>query len=203
MPTITAIFCDIGGVLLTNGWERESRWKLAEQFGLDWEEFEGRHDLVSTAFDTGRLTIDQYLDRTVFYRERNFPRQAVRDFMFDQSQPYPDSLELLGRLARSGKYFLAALNNEPTELNLYRIARFGLRNYFPVFFSSCFLAVKKPDQAIYDLALAITQRAPEECLFIDDRPPNVECAERLGMRAIQFLDAARLERDLRGMGLEF
>jgi putative hydrolase of the HAD superfamily len=203
MQNIKAIFSDVGGVLLTNGWDRNSRYKLVEQFGLDGEDFEGRHELVSTALDTGRLTLDQYLDRTIFYRPRNFARQAIKDFMFDQSQPYPDSLRLLGRLAQSGKYFLAALNNESTELNLYRIARFGLRDYFAVFFSSCFVGVRKPDEAIYKLALELTQRAPEECLFVDDHALNLECAKCLGMRTIQFVDAPRLEADLREAGLVF
>jgi putative hydrolase of the HAD superfamily len=203
MPNITAIFSDVGGVLLTNGWDRKSRLKLAQQFGLDWDDFEGRHELLSTALDTGHLTLDQYVERTIFYRPRDFPRQAIKDFMFEQSQPYPESLALLGRLAASGKHFLAALNNESTELNLYRIKRFGLRNYFAVFLSSCFLGVMKPNEAIYELALAITQRVPEECLFIDDRPLNLECAQCLGMRTIQFFDATRLEADLRRAGVVF
>jgi putative hydrolase of the HAD superfamily len=202
MPQISAVFSDVGGVLLTNGWDRGSRKSLVETFGLDREDFEDRHQLVSAAFDTGQLELDQYLERTIFYRPRSFSKQAVIDFMYAQSQPFPESLELMARLAQSCTTLLAALNNESRELNLYRIEKFGLRKYFSVFFSSCYLGVQKPNVKIYRLALDLAQRAPEECVFIDDRPLNLECARQLGMHTVQFLNAAQLEADLDNLGVE-
>jgi putative hydrolase of the HAD superfamily len=202
MVTITTVFSDVGGVLLTNGWDRDSRHKFVENFSLDWAEFGDRHELVSTAFDTGKLDLDRYLDRTVFYRPRDFTREQVKEFMYAQSQPYPESLALIGRLAQTKKYLMTTLNNESTELNKYRIASFGLRNYFTAFFSSCYLGVKKPDEAIYVLALELTQRPPEECVFIDDRALNLECAKRHGMYTIQFQNASQLESDLRALRIE-
>jgi putative hydrolase of the HAD superfamily len=200
---ITAIFSDVGGVLATNGWDRHSRLKLVEQFRLDWDEFEDRHELVVTAFETGHITLDQYLDRTVFYRARSFPREQIKDFMFGQSQPNDGSLKVMASLAATGRYFLATLNNESRELNLHRIERFGLKKYFTVFFSSCFLGVNKPDEEIYAKALAISQRSPEECVFIDDRALNLDVPKRLGMKAIQFQSAGQLGSDLRALGVEF
>lgn len=203
MAKITAVFSDVGGVLLSNGWDRHSRRKLVEQFKLEWDEFEDRHELVATAFETGHLALDHYLERTIFYRPRDFSVEQARQFMFDESRPCGDSLALLARLAGSCRYFLATLNNESRELNLHRIERFGLKKYFTVFFSSCFLGVKKPDEEIYVKALEMSQRAPAECVFIDDRALNLECARRLGMRTIQFQDAKQLERELRALGVEF
>ena len=203
MAAITAIFSDVGGVLLTNGWDRHSRRRLVEQFKLDWDEFEDRHELISTAFETGRLTLDHYLDRTVFYRPREFSKDRIKDFMLAESEPIEGSLELIARLAASCKSFLSTLNNESRELNLYRIERFGLKKFFTVFFSSCFLGAKKPDEEIYVKALAISQRAPAECVFIDDRALNLDVPRRLGMRTIQFQNAAQLESDLRALGVEF
>ncbi len=200
--SITAIFSDVGGLLGTNGWDRVSRRKAAEQFKIDGVELENRHELVVAAFEIGQLTLEDYLNRIVFYRPRDFTRQEFKDFMFAQSQPFPESLALFDRLARSKKYFLATLNNESLELNLERIARFGLRKYFTVFFSSCFLGIKKPDVAIYQLALKMTQRAPEECLFIDDRPLNVECARTCGMNTIHCQDPALLAEQLRDVSIE-
>lgn len=202
MPKISAVFSDVGGVLLTNGWDRSARDKLVEQFGLEGEDFEDRHQRVGAGLDTGQLEIDPYLDRTIFYRPRSFPKQAVREFMFAQSKAIPGSLALVARLAQTRQVLLATLNNESRELNLYRIEKFGLRNYFTVFFSSCFLGVQKPDPQIYRLALDLSQRAPEECVFIDDRPVNLECARQLGIHTIQFLNAAQLEGDLRSLGVE-
>ena len=134
MPKISAVFCDVGGVLLTNGLDHGERARLVEKFGLDASDFEGRHQMLSAALDSGQLDLDQYLDRTIFYRPRPFRKQEVRDFMYAQSEALPDSLALIARLAQADNVFLATLNNESRELNLHRIEKFGLRNYFSVFF---------------------------------------------------------------------
>lgn len=196
MAKITTLFWDVGGVLLTNGWPGASRRLAAQRFDLDWEEFEGRHEPIMSAFETGRVGLEEYLDQAVFFRTRPFSREDFRNFMLDQSKPYPETLALLARLAESKKYLLCALNNESVELNLYRIERFHLRRYFTAFFSSCFLGVRKPDEAIYRVALHISQKVPEECLFIDDRAPNIEAAARLGIGTIHYQNPARLQEEL-------
>ena len=202
MPKISAIFFDVGGVLLTNGWDRHSRKRLADQFQLDWEDFDDRHELIGTELETGKLSLDHYLERTIFYRQHNFTPQDIKDFMFAQSRALSGSLEFIARLSQNKKYLLATLNNESRELNAFRIQKFGLREYFTVFFSSCFLGVKKPDEAIYRLALNISQRSPEECVFVDDRQLNLECARRLGMETIHFHGIDQLEHSLRKAGVE-
>ncbi len=200
--SVSALFWDVGGVLLTNGWDTASRQAAAARFGLDWKEFEDRHQLVVTPFETGRLDLEEYLQRTVFYRARGFGVEDFRAFMFAQSQPYPDALAIVERLARTGRYFLATLNNESLDLNLHRIRHFALRNYFAAFFSSCFLGVKKPEEAIFRLALQVTQRAPRECIVIDDRAVNLECATACGMIVIQYQNPAQLGDDLTRAGVE-
>lgn len=192
MPEIKAIFFDVGGVFLSNGWSHASRKLAAETFSLEWEDFEQRHQFVRTALETGRLTLDAYIEATVFFKERSFSRERFKEFMRDQSKPFPESLTLLADLAASGRYFLATLNNESRELNQYRIEKFGLQRYFQAFFSSSFLGVMKPDQAIYRLALDVTQYQPDSCLFVDDRPINVEGAARLGMQTIRYQGADQL-----------
>lgn len=203
MVKVTALFWDVGGVLLTNAWDKGSRHKACQKFSLDWEEFEERHELIVAAFEKGELSLKEYLDRTVFYRPRSFADQEFKDFMFAESQACPETLAIVERLAKSKQYLLATLNNESLELNVYRINRFGLRNYFAVFFSSCFLGAKKPEEAIYRLALQISQHAPEESVFIDDRALNLECArDCVGMRTIHFQDPPQLRHDLSGLGIE-
>lgn len=203
MAEIKALFWDVGGVLLTNGWDRHARQRAVEAFKLDWEDFEDRHELISTRFETGRLTLERYLERTIFYRPRDFGKEEFKAFMFSQSKSIDGTLDLLERLARAGKCLLGTLNNESRELNHYRIEHFELKKYFNVFFSSCFLGVKKPDDEIFRLVLDLSQHAPEECIFIDDRKLNLECAGRIGLRTLHFENAAQLEGDLRGAGLEF
>ncbi|MGH9430827.1 MAG: HAD family hydrolase [Terriglobia bacterium] len=201
MAKISAIFSDVGGVLGTNGWDRKARQKAAKKFGLDWDDFEGRHELVVSALEVGRMTLDEYLDHTIFCRPCRFSREEFAAFMKEQSQPHPSSLALFQKLASSGRYFLTTLNNESLDLNLYRIQSFGLKRCFSLFVSSCFVGVKKPDAAIYQMALRLTQRAPEECLFIDDRALNVEAARHCGMNALQCLNPAKLEQQIGEVGL--
>lgn len=202
MTEINTILWDLGGVVLTDAWDHTIRRKAAEHFNLDWEDFEERHDQIMTAFETGRLPLMEYLERTVFYRPRPFTADQFRAFMFAQSQPHPNVLSVLGRLADSGKYLLGALNNESLELNLYRIEHFDLRRYFTLFFSSCFVGMRKPEEAIYRLALQVTQHAPEECLFIDDRVLNLEGAQALGIQTFQYQNTAQLQHDLQRNGVE-
>jgi len=198
---ISTIFFDIGGVLLTDGWGHLSRRAAAEKFGLDWDEYAERHEKVAHAIEVNQLTLERYLDRAVFYRPRSFTRDEFREFIFAQSKPHPDSLKIAAKLTQTGGYFMATLNNEILELNVFRIEQFGLRHYFPVFFSSCFLGLRKPDEAIYRLVLQVTQRAPEECLFIDDREVNLECPRELGINTILFEDAAQLRTQLISKGI--
>lgn len=201
MAEITALFWDVGGVILTNGWDRAGRRRATERFQLDWEEFQDRHELVSADFEAGRLTLEEYLRRTVFYRSRPFTEEEFRSFMFAQSKPSLDTLALVKNLARSDKYLMATLNNESLELNLHRIEQFRLRDYFDVFLSSCFLGVRKPECAIYRLASQITQRAAEECLFIDDRALNLECAQLMGIRTIHYQNSMQLSQELERHGV--
>jgi putative hydrolase of the HAD superfamily len=198
---VNTLFFDMGGVLLTNGWDRAARRKAVDRFHLDWEEFEDRHELVLHGFEIGQVTLSEYLQRTVFYRDRSFTGEDFKDFIFEQSQPLPGSLEFMAELAAPRRLLMAALNNESLELNEYRISRFGLKNYFSAFFSSCYLGVRKPDAGIYQLAIRITQRAPQECVFIDDRGLNLECAHELGMHVIQFRSPAQLREDLADLGV--
>ena len=201
MSDVTALFWDVGGVILSNGWDRTSRAEAARNFGLDWEEFQDRHELAFPAFETGKITLDAYLQRTVFYRKRSFTREEFTEFMFSQSREYPESRAVLADVAATGKYLQATINNEPMEINERRIHQFNLRREFKAFFSSCYLGVRKPDEGIYKLALEVTQRSPDECLFIDDRELNLECAQHLRMRTIHFQNAEQLRRDLIASGI--
>lgn len=202
MADITALFWDVGGVLLTNGWDRAGRRRAAEKFALDWEDFQDRHELLVNDFETGRLSLEEYLDRAIFYRARPFSREDFRAFMFAQSQPNPETLGIVKSLARSNNRLMATLNNESLELNLHRIEQFGLRELFKGFFSSCFLGTRKPERAIYRLASQITQQPVEQCLFIDDRELNLECAQLLGMNTIHYRDPEQLLQDLNRHNIE-
>ena len=201
MSQISAIFWDVGGVLLTNAWDRSQREAALEHFKLDEEEFADRHELVVSSFERGKIGLDEYLDRTVFYRTRPFSKDDFKNYMFTLSQPSEEVLSMARTLAGSGKYLMGTINNESRELNLYRIEKFGMRSIFSLFVSSCFVGLRKPEPDIYRLALEITQKRPEECCFIDDRALNLEVAKRMGMHTIEMDDAAQLRSELQKLGV--
>jgi putative hydrolase of the HAD superfamily len=198
---IHAIFWDVGGVLLTNAWDHTERVAALEHFRLDEEEFHSRHEMVVSSFERGKISLDEYLDRTVFYRNRPFTREQFRDYMFSLSQPMPEVLAFARALAASGKYFMGTINNESRELNLHRIETYSLREVFRLFVSSCFVGLRKPESGIYRLAIETTQINPEKCCFIDDRALNLECAAKLGMKTIQMQTLEQLRGDLGKLGV--
>ena len=201
MPAIHAIFWDVGGVLLSNAWDHTERSATLEHFGLDEKEFHARHEMAVSSFERGEISLDEYLDRTVFYQERPFTQDQFRDYMFSLSRPNPGALAVARALAESGKYFMGTINNESRELNLYRIETYGLRDIFRLFVSSCFVGLRKPESGIYRLAIEVTQINPDECCFIDDRALNLECAAKLGMHTIQMQTLDQLRNDLAKLGV--
>jgi putative hydrolase of the HAD superfamily len=199
--TITHIFFDIGGVLGSNGWDREQRATAVRHFGLDVTELEDRHGESIPMLEQGRMALDEYLRCTVFYRPRLFELEEFRAYMLAQSTPFPETIDLARALARTGRYRLMTINNESAELNQQRLQQFGLRDIFITFFSSCWVGVLKPARRIYEVALAMSQAEPESSVFIDDRERNLEPARMLGMRTIRFTDAFQLRQDLAELGV--
>jgi len=199
--TVTHLFFDVGGVLGTNGWDREQRAAAVRLFGLDAAELEDRHEESSAMLEQGRIGLDEYLRNTVFYRPRSFDLEEFKAYMLAQSAPFPETIDLARALARTGRYRLMTINNESAELNRHRIEHFGLRDIFTTFFSSCWVGVLKPACRIYEMALAMSQAEPERSVFIDDRERNLVPARGLGMRSIRFTDAVSLRQELAGLGV--
>jgi len=196
---IRALFWDIGGVLLTNAWDHEERDQAIARFQLEKTELEARHKELFVPFEEGKFSLDEYLERAVFYKPRSFTVEQFKEFMRSLSKPNHEALEIARRL--SAKYPMATINNESREFNEYRIRTFGLRNCFHLFVSSCYVGVRKPDERIYRLALDLTQRSAEECCFIDDRPVNIEGAEKVGMQTVLMQNADQLRNDLKTLGV--
>jgi putative hydrolase of the HAD superfamily len=199
---IRTLFWDVGGVLLTNAWDRTQRDAAMSKFQLDPIEFQDRHEMVISSFERGKISIEDYLDRTVFYRARSFTRDAMMMYMYSLSQPFPETLDLARGIAASGKYQMATINNESRELNRYRIDTYNLREIFAFFVSSCYVGLRKPEKDIYRMALEISEAKPEECCFLDDRSLNLECAQHLGMHIIQVQNSTQVREELGNLGVE-
>lgn len=200
--TIKALFLDIGGVFLTNGWDTQARKEAANEFSLDFEELNGRHRIIFDAYESGKTSLDEYLDLLIFYEKRSFSKQALKDFMMEKSQAYPDMIALVSALKHKYHLRTIAVNNEGRELNEYRIKQFGLKNFIDVFASSCFVHARKPDKDIYQFALDLAQVDPAETIYVDDRPVFIQAAERLGINTIHHTDTAQTEIAFAQFGLK-
>jgi putative hydrolase of the HAD superfamily len=185
---ITTLFLDIGGVLLTDGWDHRTRSRAATEFKLDFAEMEDRHHLIFGVYEEGKLTLDEYLNHTVFHEDRPFTRDQFREFMFAQSKPFPEMLDLVTQLKIQHRLRIGVVSNEARELNSYRIDKFKLNEFVDFFISSCFVRLRKPDVDIFRLALDVAQTPAEQVLYIENTAMFVQVAEKLGIRGLLHTD---------------
>jgi len=197
----TALFLDVGGVLLTNGWDRSMRRQAAETFNLDKDDMDERHHLTFDTYELGKLSLDEYLDRMVFYKERRFSREEFKEFMFAQSKPFPQMLDLIRGLRKAYRLKIAVVSNEGRELTTYRIQKFGLAELADFFIASSFVHFRKPDADIYRIALDIAQVPIDQVVYIEDRLMFVEVAQGLGIRAIHHTSFESTRASLASSGL--
>jgi putative hydrolase of the HAD superfamily len=200
--SITTLFVDVGGVLLTNGWDHLARRRAAKHFELSWAEIDQRHRLVFETHEEGKLSFEEYLAWVVFYEKRSFTRNQFRDFMFAQSKPFPKMLGLAAQLKAQHGLRIVVISNESREVNAHRIRTFGLGQLADAFISSCFVGMRKPDVQMFRLALDIAQTNPESAVFIDNTQMFVQIAERLGMRGIHHVDYESTRATLTSLGLQ-
>jgi putative hydrolase of the HAD superfamily len=201
MAKVSLLLWDLGGVVLTNAWDHSERASAATHFHLDPVELERRHERVEVVFETGRLDLSGYLSATVFDRAQPFSPEEFYGYMRSGSRAHEPALACARSLRDAGEYDMVALNNESRELNEYRIATFHLRDVFHAFLSSCYTGRRKPDPDAFRYALQVTQRTPDEALFLDDRRENVDAAARLGLRTLWVQDPGRLREDLASEGI--
>jgi len=201
-PKPDVLFLDIGGVLLSNGWGTESRIKAAEEFGFDFEVMNKRHNLVFNLFESGKISLDDYLETAVFYEPRNFTVEQFKQFMFAQSRSLPDMLNWIIDWKKKTGIRIISINNEGKELNTYRIHTFGLTKCFDAFLSSCDVGMSKPNPAFFDLAIAVAHAPAANCLYFDDTLVHVETARKKGINAFQHKNFEETSRILEQLKLE-
>ena len=200
-PAMTCLFVDVGGVLLTNGWDHHARKRAATEFKLDWADMENRHQLNFATYEEGKLTLEEYLGRTVFHESRPFTQDQFKEFMFAQSQAYPEMIDLVRKLKAKYGLKIVVVSNEARELNAYRIRKFKLDGFVDGFISSCFVRLRKPDAEIFRLALDIAQTPAGQVVYIDNTPLFVQVAEGLGIQGILHTDYPSTAAQLAAFGL--
>ena len=199
---ITCMFLDIGSVLLTDGWGHHIRRRAATNFKLELADMEDRHHLTFDTYEEGKLTLEEYLGRVVFYQKRPFIQAQFRRFMFAQSKPCPEMIELVARLKVRHGLKITLVSNEGRELNAYRIRKFKLDGFVDSFISSCFVHVRKPDADIFRLALDIAQAPARQVVYMENTPMFVQIAEGSGIRSILHTDYRSTCAKLASFGLQ-
>ena len=198
---VTCLFVDIGGVLLTNGWDHPARKRVAAHFELGLAELEERHHVTFNTYEEGKITLEEYLDRVVFHQKRPFTRAQFRRAMFAQSRPHPEMIELIAQLKDKYGLRIAVVSNEGRELNAHRIRAFKLARLVDLFVSSCFVHVRKPDEDIFRLALDIAQTPARHVVYLEDTPMFVRIAEGLGIRSVLHTDYESTRAKFSALGL--
>jgi len=202
---IKTIFWDIGGVLLTNGWDEAQRAHTLTPLGVDLADFESRYEAANFFWERGLSTAVEFFNKTLFRAD-----QPNRSFSFEDIWPlvcaeskvlHPECFDILTSLHASGDYKVATLNNESRELNAYRIDTFNLRQYFDYFICSGYVHEMKPYPDIYRVAIDISGHPPQASVFIDDKPENCRAATAFGMNVITFQSPDQLGRDLAQLGI--
>jgi len=200
-----AILFDVGGVMLTNGWDHRERAAVLDSFGIvgdDRERLEARHNEPYDALERDLITIDEFLQQAIFFEPRSFTPAEFLEAMKQQSKTIPDNaMGILAEVSASDKWIVGLLNNESRVLHEYRMEKFGIGEYVDVQFSSPYVALRKPEPAIYNRALDILSIPGDRVLFIDDRANNTSAAAAAGMHAIQFLGEQPLRRELKLLGV--
>ena len=177
------------------------RKRAAETFNLDYEEMNERHHLTFDTYEEGKLSLDEYLKRVVFFEQRDFLPSDFRDFMFDQSQAHPEMLEFIRDVRKKHGVKVVAVSNEGRELATHRTQRFNLGDIFDSFVVSSFVHFRKPDADIYRIALDIAQASPDHVLYVEDRPMFVEVARSLGINSIRHKSLPETRRVFESYGL--
>ncbi len=195
---IKTLFLDIGGVLGTNGWDTASRRLAAAQFGLDFDAFNARHKRIFDQYETGHLTLSEYLRGAVFYAPRSFSEADFVAFIRQQSAPWPDNIAFFQALRARHGLRVYAVNNEGRELNDYRLATFGFGALFDAAVSSCYAEMRKPDPRLYRLALNLSQTPADQVLVIDDRAEFTELVPALGLQSLRYESLEQIQATLAG-----
>ena len=203
MSNITHLFTDLGGVLLTNGWDRGLRKLVASHFGIDPAEMDERHHLTYDTYEAGKMPLSEYLRRVIFWEPRSFTEDEVVDFMLEQARCFPEMIDLVKGIKERHRLHVVVVSNEGRELTADRIRRFGLKEFVDFFVVSSYVHFRKPDEDIFRIALDLAQADPAQVVYLDDRHMFVEVAGRLGMRALWHREYGSTRAELAALGLDF
>jgi putative hydrolase of the HAD superfamily len=193
------------GMVLTGPQDPEAHAALLRITGLPLDRFESLYWADRHAYDEGKLTGLAFWQK--FLREAGLPpNQAMAEELnlWDARMWTTENPAMLSwQLALKQRGLLTGILSNMGDNVLDNMKRtFDWLPRFDVLVWSYQLLLAKPDPAIYHYLLKELGTRPEETLFIDDRLVNVEAAQALGMKALEFTTVDHLRADLIAQGLD-
>jgi putative hydrolase of the HAD superfamily len=195
------LLSDIGGVLGTNGWDSSIRDTVCRKFQVSVEEIADRHRLMFDSYERGHMTLDEYLNAVFFGSPRSFTLDKVKEAVFAESVPWPDTISFLHKIKTSNSLKLGLISNEGEGITQHRVDKFGLRELADFMVISHFVHMRKPDREIWQLGLDLAQVSANEAIYIDDRAMFVEIARGLGLTALQYTSLEQLSQQFSQLGI--
>ncbi len=200
-PRFRVLYSDIGGVLGTNGWDTQIRRDVCSKFSLSIDEIDKRHQLMFDSFERGFMKFEEYLRWVFFASPRTFSLEALRDFAFAASVPWPQNIALFQQVKKANGLKFGLISNEGQGITEYRMNAFGLREAADFIVVSHCVHMRKPDKQIWQLALDLAQVTAEQCIYVDDREMFVNVAATLGFTAFQHVDLDSTRDKFQRLGL--
>jgi putative hydrolase of the HAD superfamily len=191
------------GLVLTGPQDPEAHAALIRISGLPLERFEPLYWVNRHAYDEGKLSGMAFWQE--FVRAAGLPddRKIVEELNQWDARMWttqnPAMLAWQQQLKQQG-LLTAILSNMGDNVLDNMKREFDWLPRFDVLVWSYQLHMAKPDPAIYQHTLMELGVRPEEALFLDDRPVNVEAAQALGIKAIVFSTVEQLRADLVAQG---
>jgi putative hydrolase of the HAD superfamily len=193
------------GMVLTSDPDREAYETLQRISGLSAERLDKFYWADRHAYDEGKLTGLQFWHKIVRDAGLNLSDQTVAELDEWDARMWttqnPAMVAWQAQLKEHG-LLTAILSNmgdsvhESIERAYDWIARFDVRVW------SYELKVAKPDRVIYEYVLQKLGVRPDEALFLDDKPENIEAAHAVGMKGIVFSTVEKLRSDLIAAGFD-
>jgi len=196
--TIRAVFFDLGGVIVRTE-HQAPRQGLAERFGMDYEDIE---KIVFGSPSAARASVGEITEEEHWQAVMKTLKQPadayekIRDEFFGGDVVDRSIVDLLRSLKPT--HHVGLISNAWDGLRAY-IQREKFDDAFHHMTISAEAKVAKPSAKIYHIALEQAGASPNEAVFVDDMPENIEACEKLGMKGIRFTDVESALKQLKAI----
>ena len=195
MTPIKAVIFDVGGVLIEMG--TAARDNIATELGVDQTRFTAAWKEQVLLHGSGKISEQEFwsaLAKQSGFDASRYDSLIIGEVFARQLVIWPDILTLAEKLRQAG--IVTAILSDTIDAHARVLREAGVYDGFAPVLLSCEIGIRKPAPEAFTYALDALGIAPEEAIFVDDRPENVEAARVIGIRGIAFHDPAQFKREL-------